>query len=199
MPKGVVALAAAFCLLAPALFTSPAFDHPLLDWLGLGLVPPMTNDYVPIFPWFGVVLIGVLSGRTLTAGGRTPPLARWHAAGGLAGALAAAGRRSLPIYLLHQPVLLAVLYGVLQATGPNPAAEARPFVAECEANCRTGTIGAETCRAACACMVGRLKVENLWRGVLENRLAAQDQARVSGLAQQCLRSAASPSGASSSE
>ena len=80
--------------------------EPWLLWLGTRPHLFML-DYWPIFPWFGVVLLGVFAGNVLypwtkriasTAPG--PPLVR---------PLAFLGRHSLPIYLIHQPVLIAAL------------------------------------------------------------------------------------------
>jgi uncharacterized membrane protein len=186
MPSAVTALAALGCLIAPSLFRDPTLDHPLLDWLGLGLLEPRTNDYVPIFPWFGVVLIGILFGRALVRMG-PPALRRWRADNPPARLLALAGRKSLPIYLLHQPVLLALLYGVLQVTGPSPAAQAAPFLQECEANCRRGGSSAASCSATCGCVVGELRQAGLWPQALADRITPEEQPRISGLVQQCLR------------
>ena len=71
--------AAVFCLVAPRIFTNPALDAPWLDWLGLGASDPVTNDYVPIFPWFGLALIGVAAGRLMLPRRETMGLARWRA------------------------------------------------------------------------------------------------------------------------
>src|SRR3712207_2319249 len=120
-----IVLAAAFCLAAPTIFTNPALDAPSLDWLGLGAPDPVANDYVPVLPWFGMVLIGVALGRLLLARAATTRLAHWQTKDALFRTLAWAGRKSLPIYLVHQLVLLGILCGVLQVTGPNPRAEAR--------------------------------------------------------------------------
>ncbi len=178
--------AALFCLAAPRLFTSPALDAPWLDWLGLGVLTPLTNDYVPIFPWFGLVLIGAATGRILLSRAQTVSLARWRADNPLARALIWAGRKSLPIYLVHQLVLLTLLYGVLQVTGPNPAAEARTFMSDCEAACLRNAQQA-TCRAACSCTVDTMRESDLWRKFLDNALAPEDSMRISRAAQQCLR------------
>jgi uncharacterized membrane protein len=185
-PRALTAAVALASLIAPSFFRDPALDHPLLDWLGLGLLEPRTNDYVPIFPWFGLVLVGLLAGQALLRH-RTPALGRWRAGNPLARGLASAGRKSLPIYLLHQPISLAVLYGVLQITGPNPAAEAAPFLRECEANCRAGGSTAESCRATCSCVVGELRQSGLWSQALTDRVGPEEQTRISGLVQQCLR------------
>jgi uncharacterized membrane protein len=64
---------------------------------------PYTEDYVPLFPWFGVVLLGIFLGRLIIA--HPVWLSRYH----VMRPLALAGRHSLAIYLLHQPVLLGVL------------------------------------------------------------------------------------------
>lgn len=84
-------------------------------WLvPLGIVPPGYGavDFFPVFPWFGVVLLGVWLGNVFyTAKGRLFALPAW---GELpqAVALGALGRNSLLVYLLHQPVLIAAMYGL---------------------------------------------------------------------------------------
>ena len=72
-------------------------------------------DYTPLFPWFGVVLIGIGIGNFLYTGGvrqfavpRLPDL--------FSAPLAFLGRHSLLIYLVHQPVII-ILLGM--ATGTN--------------------------------------------------------------------------------
>lgn len=191
-PRVVTALAALFSVAAPWLFTDPALDHPLLDWLGLGQALPRTNDYVPIFPWFGLVLLGILAGRMLLEREQTLSVARWRASGRVFGALKFAGRKSLPIYLVHQPVLLALLYGVLLATGPNPAAESRPFIRECRMSCLENNGNAATCEALCDCAVDRLRESGLWPDIAAGRAGPADQGRISDVAQQCLRRVAPP-------
>ncbi len=82
------------------------FDTPGWRWIGLMTHKPLTEDYVPLLPWFGVVLLGLYSGPYLAR------LARWQQGAGKSGfvrLLAFGGRHSLIIYLLHQPVLMGVL------------------------------------------------------------------------------------------
>jgi uncharacterized membrane protein len=147
----------------------------------------VTNDYVPIVPWLGLVLIGIAAGKLLLRLKGTMGLARWRAADAASRFLVWAGRKSLPIYLLHQLVLLAFLYGVLQVLGPNPIAEARPFLVECEANCVEQNGQPELCRATCSCIVDTLRQSDLWQKILGNRVTAEDQTRISRTAQLCLR------------
>jgi uncharacterized membrane protein len=173
-------------LVAPWLFTDSAMDVPWLDWLGLGTFDPVTNDYVPIFPWLALVLLGTVFARLTLNKGQARS---FHATGRLTRAIIWAGRHSLPIYLLHQFVLLGLLYGVLQITGPDAAAEARPFIAECESSCRQQGAQATTCRAICSCAVANLRQEGLWANVLANDLNDDQRLRVSRSTQQCLRQA----------
>lgn len=186
VPPALTLVAAVFCLAAPSLFTSPLLDAPLLDWLGLGASVPVTNDYVPIFPWFGLVLMGIAAGQWLLSRAGTLFLARWRANDALSRALVWAGRKSLPIYLIHQLVLLGILYGVLQITGPNPRAEARPFMDDCMATCQQNA-EPEICNALCTCTADRLRQSDLWQKVLKGPLTDQEQIQVSRTAQQCLR------------
>ena len=82
------------------------FDTPGRRWIGLMTHKPQTADYVPLLPWFGVVVLGLYSGPYLARLAR-----QWQGAGksGTAQLLAFSGRHSLVIYLLHQPVLMGVL------------------------------------------------------------------------------------------
>ena len=93
-----------------ALFASPVFDQPWLNWVGLMTRKPVAEDYVPLLPWFGVVLVGMFMGQQLLQARRLAPARGWHAAGPVGRALELAGRHSLAIYMLHQPLLLGILY-----------------------------------------------------------------------------------------
>jgi len=88
-------------------------------WLiPLGIPPAgfYSVDYVPLVPWLGVALIGMAIGFFLYPGGRrrfsVPAME-----GRGADALCAMGRNSLAVYLLHQPVIVAVLLFVGAVTG----------------------------------------------------------------------------------
>jgi uncharacterized membrane protein len=81
--------------------------------LPLGVVPEnlFMPDYRPLLPWFGVVLLGLFAGNVLYGGGRRPAgVAR--KAPPAARPLVPLGRNSLFIYLVHQPILIALLAGL---------------------------------------------------------------------------------------
>jgi uncharacterized membrane protein len=186
LPWWAVGGAAAIVLAAPHGLASESFDAPALLWVGLGTRVPPTNDYVPIFPWFSFVLVGVVAGRILLARRETMGLAVWRSRDRFSGLLIWAGRKSLPIYLTHQIILLGILYGVLQIVGPNRMAEAQPFMNQCEAACLQNA-QPQTCRPLCSCTVESLRQSGLWQKVLNNTTTAEDQTRISRAAQQCLR------------
>jgi uncharacterized membrane protein len=87
----------------------PVFDHPYLNWFGLMTHKPITEDYVPLLPWFGVVLIGMFVGKRVFGGARGAGTMQWKA-GTFGRPLTWAGRHSLLLYMVHQPVLLGALY-----------------------------------------------------------------------------------------
>lgn len=90
------------------------FDQPLWQWFGLMTHKPVTEDYVPLLPWFGVVLLGVFFARFAYTRQHFPPLSHWHSAHPLARLLCLAGRHSLLIYMVHQPIFLGILYVLRQ-------------------------------------------------------------------------------------
>lgn len=86
------------------------FDQPWANWIGFMTHKPVTEDYVPLFPWFGVVLLGLYLGKTLSLRGDWRKLANRQPGSPPARLLNWAGKHSLAIYMLHQPVLLGILY-----------------------------------------------------------------------------------------
>ena len=78
------------------------------DWLiPLGLPSPSFSslDYFPLVPWFGVFLIGAALGKTVYASKRS--LLPWRLPQTFVNF---AGRHSLLIYIVHQPLIMGVLY-----------------------------------------------------------------------------------------
>lgn len=107
----------AFCSLALFAF----HRRPALGWISLaviigleiaGLRPPWFDldhpsmDYIPPFPWLGFALLGLLLSESLKRV-QLPQL--WLQ---LARPLVFAGRHSLKIYLLHQPLIFGSLWTV---------------------------------------------------------------------------------------
>ncbi len=74
-------------------------------------------DWYPLLPWLGPVLIGLAIGRALYPAGRRGPWGDRLPEPRHARALGAPGRHALPIYLIHQPVLIALVAAALVAAG----------------------------------------------------------------------------------
>ena len=91
------------------LYINALFNHPALAWFGMMTYKPNTEDYVPLLPWFGVCLIGYGAMQMLIRHGLARPSQRR-----IPHFLGWAGRHTLSIYLLHQPVLLGILIPLTQ-------------------------------------------------------------------------------------
>ncbi|MBA3771337.1 MAG: DUF1624 domain-containing protein [Ramlibacter sp.] len=81
-------------------------DQPAWNWLGLIGRKPVTEDYVPLLPWLGVMWWGMAAGQWWLAH-RRPSLHRPIPRA--AAPLAWLGRWGLSWYMLHQPVLIGVV------------------------------------------------------------------------------------------
>lgn len=105
---GALAITSPFAVphLVSFLGATELFNSRALNWLGWITRKPVTEDYVPLFPWLGVMWWGVAAGQRLLT--RYPAIlqASLPAPGR---ALARLGRWSLSYYLLHQPVLIGLL------------------------------------------------------------------------------------------
>ncbi len=95
-----------FLIIGFSHFQHSFFNQDILQWIGLMTYKPATEDYVPLVPWFGVVLLGMALGKYLHFGGHLhqPIQSVWGQR------LATMGQHSLLIYMLHQPILLGGLW-----------------------------------------------------------------------------------------
>jgi len=110
VPAPITLLAVLAVALAPRVLGGmPMFDTVWLAWLGLSPWFPPAVDYVPVFPWLapflagmGVAKIadrfGIWERLTTTAPSRMGRVLAWP------------GEHSLVVYLVHQPVLIGLLY-----------------------------------------------------------------------------------------
>jgi uncharacterized membrane protein len=81
------------------------------NWLGLISRKPVTEDYAPLFPWLGVMCLGLAAGQyVLRRHGAALQGFGLACTRGVLGAplrgLAFLGRWSLSYYMLHQPLLI---------------------------------------------------------------------------------------------
>jgi uncharacterized membrane protein len=100
-------LAKPLALIAHAQWPGLEFlNGPAWNWLGLVSRKPVTEDYVPLVPWLGVMWWGLAAGQWLLAHRR-----QWvqRAMPAQANPLAWLGRWSLTWYMLHQPVMIGLL------------------------------------------------------------------------------------------
>jgi len=91
-----------FTTLSGPMWLLPLGIHPATFW---------SVDYEPIFPWFGIVLIGMGLGELLYPGGvrrfTLPEIPEMFVR-----PLAFMGRHSLIIYLVHQPLIILMIAAV---------------------------------------------------------------------------------------
>ena len=77
--------------------------------LPFGVYPPgySSLDWVPLFPWMGVVMLGIVVGDALYPGG-TRGFSLPRSLSEVSSSALWPGRHSLLLYFLHQPVLLCI-------------------------------------------------------------------------------------------
>jgi uncharacterized membrane protein len=184
-PAWAAAAAGALALVAPLVVASPAFDPPALVWLGLGTIPPLTLDWRPLFPWAGVVLAGLAATRAFFPQIAAAPWARWRP-GTIAGrAIAFAGRHSLAIYLVHQPVLFALLFAAANLSGVAARQERESYVAVCRPACVDNGGELDLCAKACACVADRAQAAGVSLGAAHGEGGDEARRRLRAVVEAC--------------
>jgi uncharacterized membrane protein len=103
-PLGLLAI------VLPQFVQHPFFDTRWTNWVGLITRKPVTEDYVPLLPWLGVMWWGLAAGQWVLA--RRPGWLSGSVPRPLA-PVAVLGRWSLSFYMLHQPVFIGVLAAIV--------------------------------------------------------------------------------------
>ncbi|ADZ69672.1 heparan-alpha-glucosaminide N-acetyltransferase [Polymorphum gilvum] len=162
----VAALAAGAVVLSLPLWAGgPAFDGPWLLWTGLGHPGVSSVDHVPLAPWAGAALLGV--GAARLGRSQLERLRAWRPAGVGPATLTRAGRHSLAVYLLHQPVLFGALWAA-SAAGLTPDRASAEFVDTCSFTCILAGGEEAACRRTCRCTFEALGSDGLWQRLLDD-------------------------------
>ena len=182
LPAILTLALAAIVIAGPNFARSPLFDHPAWWWLGLSSVDPRSNDYVPLFPWFGAVLAGI-------------GLAQLAASFNLFERLAAVnvrrlrllqffGRHSLAFYLIHQPILIGCLWLFAQIFPADIPSREVQFQRSCKAEC-VPFRGEEFCTRYCVCMLEELESSGSVDAVFADEQSAATRAALQNLVAIC--------------
>lgn len=108
LPVWALAVLGILAATAPMLLSGVKVDHLWLLPLGICPYDLLTSDYFPLFPNLGFFLLGAVLGKTLYRS-RQSLLPNFPADALPVRFLCFCGKHSLWIYLLHQPILAAVL------------------------------------------------------------------------------------------
>ncbi len=177
--------AAVFVISAPLYLKTELLSAPIWYWLGLAPSPPASNDYVPIFPWFGLILLGMAMARLALKMDLDQVLARWKPDNKATRILTFFSKHSLLTYLIHQPLLLGSLYVFVAVTGGPDRTPA--FISACEANCSLTRDG-KFCKKFCACSVSDLKQQKLWKPLHDRQININTDPQVKAITNSCSNS-----------
>ena len=183
LPALLTLLIAAAVIAAPHYLRSEFFNPAWWWWTGLSASFPRSNDYVPLFPWFAAVLSGIAAAKIAARSGLLSRLAeingeRWSRP------LIFAGRHSLAVYLIHQPVLISGVWLFSQVLPPAEVTREVRFLQSCEAACHD-TRDTEFCTRYCVCMLETLERDNAIEGVFANDQSAELRSQVEAVANIC--------------
>lgn len=78
---------------------------------------PNQADFMPIFPWMGIFLLGALVGRTCYKDKKTLVPTENKILRGISAPIEFLGKHSLIIYVVHQPLVYGILYIIFKLMG----------------------------------------------------------------------------------
>ncbi|HZG31033.1 MAG TPA: DUF1624 domain-containing protein [Ensifer sp.] len=188
-PPLVNIVVAAAAIAAPIWLRDPFFNTPAFYWVGLSESVRRSNDYVPLLPWLAPFLIGIAASQLLRkfrlvkilSGNKAQNI---HVFSGLS----TVGRHSLAFYLLHQPILIAIVWCIAQvfpAASPDPALS---YMQSCKAACAAQQ-SESFCSSFCGCTLTELKSQNLFEALDRRELDVNNDPRVLGISRLCTRTA----------
>ncbi|RVD13384.1 DUF1624 domain-containing protein [Mesorhizobium sp. M7A.F.Ca.ET.027.02.1.1] len=183
LPALLTLVVAGLVITAPVYLRLEAFDNPWLWWVGLLANNPRSNDYVPLFPWFGAVLAGIAMTKLATGSGVLARLAEL-APGRWANPLVFIGRHSLAFYLIHQPLLIGCMWLFSQIMPAQVETPQVNFLKTCQLSCEQSR-DTEFCTSYCVCMLDTLEGEATLDRLYNNDQTAEWKTHLSDLAGMC--------------
>ncbi|MDE2577296.1 MAG: DUF1624 domain-containing protein [Hyphomicrobiales bacterium] len=186
-PPAVAFAAAIAFALAPEFLASPLFNGDGLNWTGLNTVEPYANDYRPLAPWAAALFAGVGAGLVARRAGWLERLARPAPQTAPLRALGWAGRHSLAIYLVHQPLLFALFYSWIALAGPPATPQEAAFAKGCQQQCADAGAPHDLCVRSCACAARDLKSAGLWDRLMSGHVSPEEKSAASRIANACVQ------------
>jgi uncharacterized membrane protein len=184
-PLWLAVVVAAAVIALPFFYSDALFDQKIWSWIGFWQIPPPTNDLVPVFPWFGATLLGIIATRLILASKLSARLAAIAPTGRLPRFLAFLGRWSLLIYLLHQPILLGMVYPAAAILQPQVAKRGADFMRSCQSTCEAGGTSAAMCTTYCQCGLEGVEQNDLWSAIETGMVTADEQVLLDAQNRQC--------------
>lgn len=181
LPWPVTALAATVTVALPFMVSTPVLDPKWLAWIGFFETPPISNDFIPIFPFFGAVLAGIATARFALVHRLFDRLRGWNPALSSMGRLGLLGRHALLFYLLHQPILFGIVFTIAQFA---PADTQAVFRADCQRACLVER-DAAFCERYCGCAERELKAQGLFDTLMEGGPNSDQMTRIREITNQC--------------
>ncbi len=171
-------------LAAPIYLRSSQFDHPWLWWVGLSTVDPASSDYVPVMPWTGMILLGIVIAKTGHRLGWFDTLSKLGPYDkGPGHWLGVAGRHGLLFYLVHQPILIFAVYAFSLGFPPSVDQTAN-FQGACVTNCMISR-DEPFCQTFCSCVQASLEEKGKLDDLVAGKLDPQSDPVVLSSAGQC--------------
>ena len=180
-PVGLIILGFV-CLILPDFAKSDLFNGALWVFLGLSTFIAPANDYVPLLPWFGFVLLGIAL-HQLWPRMRQQATSETRQSIRLLGFM---GRHSLLYYLIHQPILLGALNLLLALGVVAPAQTTRDnFTQACERDCSFDQGDEALCRRICTCIYEDLQQSPGILNTPPSAMTAEQEAKLRAAIKQC--------------
>ncbi len=181
LPWWLTGLAAIVAVALPQYMSSPLFDPKWLNWIGFFQTPPVSNDFVPIFPFFGAVLAGIAMSRLCLDRRIFDRLRALNDRLRALKPLGTLGRHSLLFYLLHQPMLFGIVAGAAMIIPPNLHTVLK---SDCQRACRADRDPA-FCERYCACVETELTAQNLFDALMSNDTSEAQMTKIRGITNEC--------------
>lgn len=99
-----------FIILAGYNLNFTQLEQTSLQWVGMSNFKPIADDFAPLFPWFGLVLLGMFLGKFVFDKNNFEWLSTWQSDHWLPSLLSWAGKYSIHLYFIHFQMFYLLVY-----------------------------------------------------------------------------------------